>query len=154
MITYFTRLKLVALGGLAGWFAGFLAALPAETLIGIRDTQGEPRLLAETMMMGLAVWGVWTLLLALAAWLIFAVPFVLILPPAMLVRFQRRVLLLTAVLSILLVLSRLYSFRDHAASQLALRFFLYMPYGCFAVFFAVVTAWLYLHLARRALLTA
>ncbi len=154
MIGYLTRVKLVAFGGLAGWCAGYLAALPAEILIGLRDTHGEPQLLAQTMMLGLAVWGVWTLVLALGAWLIFAVPCVLIFQPAMLVRSRRLVLSLTALLAVVLAFLYLYPFRDHAASHLALSFFLYMPYGCFAVFFAIVTAWIYLRLVRRVLLSA
>jgi hypothetical protein len=148
MIGYLTRVKLVAYGGLAGWFAGFLAGVPAEVLIGLRDTRGDPRFLAE-IVMGLAVWAVWTMLLALGAWLIFAVPCVLVFPPALLVRFRTRVLLLTALLALVLAFTKLYPFRDHAASKLALSFVLYMPYGCFAVFFAVVTAWLYLRLAQE-----
>jgi hypothetical protein len=154
MIGYLTRLKLIAYSGLAGWVAGFLVVSPLELLIGLRDSQGEPRLFTQTLMMGLAVWGVWTLVLAFAAWLMIAGPCVLIFQPAMLIRFRSRVLLLTALLSVVASFVKLIPFRDQATSKVILRFELFFQYGSFALSFAVVTAWLYLRLARRSLLSS
>jgi len=151
MIGYRTRLKLVTFGGLAGWFTGFLAAIPAEVVTGVRDSQGEPRLLAATLVMGLTVWAVWTFLLAAAAWLLLAVPCVLIFPPAFLVRWQRRVVWLAGLSAVTLALLKTFPFRDYATSKLVTTFDLLMQYGLFAFFFAVVTPWLYLRLARRVL---
>jgi hypothetical protein len=146
------RLEYIAIGGLAGWVAGFIAALPAEIFIGLRDAGSEPKLLAATLYMGLGVWAIWTLLLAFAAWLIFAVPCALLADPEWLVRFRTRLLIATGLLALLTVVLKLWSYQDHAASTHVLRFTLYVPYGCFAVVFSVVTAWLYIRLARGRLL--
>ena len=151
MIGYATRVKFIAIGGLAGWVAGFIAALPAEVFIGMRDAGGEPKLLAATLSMGLGVWAIWTLLLAVAAWLIFAVPCAMMASPEWLVRFRVRVLFGVGAVALLTVLIKLWSFQDRAASTATLRFILYVPYGCFAVVFSVVTAWLYVRLVRRRL---
>ena len=154
MIGYARRIEYIAIGGVAGWAAGFVAAIPAEVFIGLRDAGSEPRLLAATLSMGLGVWAVWTLLLAFAAWLIFAVPCVLIADPAWLIRFRARLLLAIGAVSLLAVILKLWSFQDHAASTPALRFILYVPYGCFAVVYAVVTAWIYIRLANSRMLAA
>ena len=151
-ITYARRVEYIAIGGLAGWLAGFLAALPAEIFIGLRDVGSEPKLLAATLSMGLCIWAIWTLLLALAAWLIFALPCALIADPAWLVRFRTRMLIVIGLTALLAVVLKLWSFRDPAASTHVLRFALYVPYGSFAVVFSVVTAWLYIRLARGRLL--
>jgi hypothetical protein len=148
MIGYGTRVRFMAIGGLAGWLAGFIAALPAEIFIGMRDAGGEPKLLAATLSMGLGVWAIWTLLLAVAAWLIFAVPCALMASPEWMVRFRVRLLIGVGLVALLTVFIKLWSFQDRAASTAALRFILYVPYGCFAVVFSVVTAWLYMRLAR------
>lgn len=151
VITYARRLEYIAIGGIAGWVAGFIAALPAEIFIGLRDAGSEPKLLAATMYMGLGVWAVWTLLLAFAAWLIFAVPCALLADPEWLIRFRTRVLIATSLLALVTVVLKLWSFQDSAASTHFLRFTLDAPYGCFAVAFSVVTAWLYIRLTRRRL---
>ena len=134
------RIRLAAVAGLAGWFAGFVASLPAQILVGWRDTAGVLHPFAITLLEGLTVWAGWTLLLTALAWCLVVVPCVLVLPPGLLIRFRLRVMLAALLLAILLVFWRMYWFQDHGASRPALRFILYMPYGALALGFAVVTA--------------
>jgi hypothetical protein len=152
-VRYLTRLKLVAYGGLAGWFAGWLASLPAEILIGIRDAEGQPKLMAANMTMGIAVWTVWTFYLAAAAWLVIAVPCVVVLSPAWLVRLRTRILWLTAFAALAVCFIKLFPFRDYATAKLAYTFQMFSQYGVFAMAFSVITAWLYIRLARHRLIS-
>jgi hypothetical protein len=143
-VTYARRLWLVSLAGWMGWAAGFLASVPAMLVIGWRDSEHDPNIFAATIGSGLLVWACWTLVLGVAVWLLFAVPSALLLSPGFLIRHRLRVLLATALLTVLLLSLKLMPFQDYAASRTPLRFVLYMPYGAFALFFAVVTAWWYL----------
>jgi hypothetical protein len=148
-VGYLKRLKLVAFGGLAGWLAGILVSLPAEILIGIRDVEGQPRLMAASLTMGIAVWIVWTLALAAAAWLIIAVPSVLIFTPGWLVRFRSRVLWFTAGSALCVCFIELFPFRDYATAKLDYSLQMFSQYGAFAIAFSVITAWLYIRLVQR-----
>ena len=139
-IGFSRKIRLAAAAGLAGWFAGYLLSMPAQVLVGWRDTAGALRPFALTLTEGLTVWAGWTLLLTGAAWCLIVVPCVLLLPPRLLIRFRLRVVLAAFLTAIVLVLWRMYWFRDPGASRLAFRFILYMPYGALALGFAVVTA--------------
>jgi hypothetical protein len=132
-----------------GWLAGFLASAPAMMVTGWRDSERDPRVFATIIGFGLLAWGAWTLLLALGAWLLFALPAALFIPPAFLVRHRRAVLWITILATVAAVAQKMRSFQDLAASHVALRFVLYMPYGAFACFFAVITAWWYIRGLRR-----
>lgn len=124
--------------------------MPGQVLVGWRDTAGALQPLAVTLVEGLTVWAAWTLLLATAAWCLMVVPCVLLLPPALLLRYRWHVVLAALALAIGVVLWRMYWYQDYGASRLALRFILYMPYGALALGFAVVTASWYIRSLARA----
>ncbi len=50
-----------------------------------------------------------------------------------------------------ITLYKLHDFRDPTASSRFLRFFEALPYGIFAVVFAVTTAWVYVAISKRRL---
>jgi hypothetical protein len=68
----------------------------------------------------------------------------LLVSPVFLATHRRAALIFTTLFTLAVVAFKLYSFQDISASHLALRFVLYMPYGAFALLFAVATAWWYL----------
>ena len=146
-----TRLLLALRSGLYGWCAGLLASMPAELLVGWRDSQGDWRLFFAQTTAGLVAWSLWTLMLGAASWLIFAVPCVLLIPPKWLVRHRWWVLVITVVLSVRIVFMNLDPFQNFRRSRIPAHFALYMPYTSFASFFGIVTAWWYLHLVRKQL---
>ena len=139
-VGFASRIRLAAAAGLAGWVTGFAVSMPAQILVGWRDTAGALQPFAITLLEGSAVWAAWTLLLTTGAWCLMVLPCVLLMPPSLLIRFRWHVVMLALVLAVGLVLWRMYWFQDHGASRPALRFILYMPYGSLALGFAVVTA--------------
>jgi hypothetical protein len=148
-ISFASRIGYLALSGLAGWFAGQIATLPANLITAVRDSEGAPRLFLESIGLGLVAWGGWTLVLAGAALVFVALPIVLIVRPSLLVRFRVPIFWGAVGVAIFAVFSRLKGFRDPAATTRLLRFFEALPYGLFASVFAAVTAWVYISLAKR-----
>ena len=151
MIGYGGRLRQALAAGLMGWIAGFLASSPAMMIVGWRDSEHDPGTFFTTIGFGLLAWAAWTVLLGIGAWLLFALPSALLFPPSFLVRHRHLVLAATAIVCFAAVIEKMRVFQDYAASHVVMRFTLYLPYGLFAVFFAVITAWWYIRSLRLTL---
>ena len=141
------RLGYAAVSGLTGWALAQIATLPSNLLTAMRDS--EPHRMGQTLMLGTLVWACWTLILALVAWLLIAAPLVLAVRPSLLVRLRRYILGGASLAAVGATLSKIRSFHDPAASTAFLRFFEIVPYGTFAVVYAVGTASVYIALAKR-----
>ncbi|MGI8772359.1 MAG: hypothetical protein ACR2JE_13080 [Acidobacteriaceae bacterium] len=141
------RLAYAALSGLAGWALAQVATFPANLGTAVRDSEHHRML--ETLALGLFVWGGWTLALSLVAWLLIAVPLVLVIRPCLLVRLRGYILGGALLAAAAATLSKLRAFHDTSATTRFLQFFEMVPYGIFAAVFAVGTAWIYIALVSR-----
>jgi hypothetical protein len=150
-ISRWRRLGYAALSGLSGWFVGQIACLPINLIIAVRDTEGQTRLFVQTLCYGLLAWGAWTLLLALAAWVLVVLPLVMTLRPCLLVRLRIVVPIVATVGALSLAATRPTMFRDASAVSFFHRFSEAIPYGFFAISFTLVTAWMYILLCKRRL---
>jgi hypothetical protein len=140
-----------ALSGLSGWFVGQITCLPINLIIAVRDTEGQTRLFVQTLCYGLLAWGAWTLLLALAAWVLVVLPLVMTLRPCLLVRLRMVVPIAATLGALSLAATRPTMFRDASAVSFFHRFAEAIPYGFFAISFTLVTAWMYILLCKRRL---
>ncbi len=148
-ISRWRRVRYAALSGLSGWLAGQIACLPINLIIAVRDTEGQPKLFVQTLFYGLLAWGGWTLLLALAAWVLVVLPLVMTMRPCLLVRLRLRFAHRGHVWG---------RFRWPACAQRcsatpppcpsSTRFAQFIPYGAFALSFTLVTAWMYILLMQ------
>jgi hypothetical protein len=140
-----------ALSGLSGWLVGQMACLPVNLIVAVRDSEGQPRLFVETLLYGLLAWGVWTMLLATAAWALVVLPLVMTMRPCLLVRLRFVLPIAATVGGLSLIATRPTMFRDKSAVYFWHRFAQVIPYGAFAVSFTLVTAWMYILLCKRRL---
>ncbi len=145
------RVGYAALSGLTGWLVGQVACLPVNLIIAVRDTEGQAKLFVQTLLYGLLAWGAWTLLLALAAWLLVVLPLVMTIRPCLLVRLRFVISMGAAVAALSLAATRPAMFRDTSAISFFHKFALVIPYGAFALSFTLVTAWMYVRLSKRRL---
>jgi hypothetical protein len=150
-ISRWRRAGYAALSGLTGWFAGQIACLPVNLITAVRDTEGQPKLFVQTLFYGLLVWGSWTLLLAIAAWLLVVLPLVMTMRPCLLVRLRMVIPIAATVGALSLAATRPTMFRDESAVSFWHKFAQAIPYGAFAVSFTLVTAWMYILLSKRRL---
>lgn len=150
-ISRWRRAGYAALSGLAGWLAGQLACLPVNLITAVRNSDGHPTVFVQTLLYGLLVWGVWTLLLATAAWVLVVLPLVMTIRPCLLVRLRFVVPVVAAAAAVALAATRPAMFRDAAAISFWHKFAQFIPYGAFAVSFTLVTAWMYILLSKRRL---
>ncbi len=141
------RLAYAATSGLTAWALAQVATFPANLATALRDSEHHRTL--ETLGLGVFVWGAWTLALSMAAWLVIAVPLVLVLRPCLLVRLRRFILGGALLAAAGATLSKLRAFHDTAASTRFLQFFEMVPYFIFAAVFAAGTAWIYIALVSR-----
>jgi uncharacterized membrane protein len=141
------RLAYVALSGLTGWALSQIATFPSNLATAVRNS--EPHRVAETLLLGLVVWGGWTLILSTVAWLLVAVPLVLAIRPSLLVRLRNFILGGALLAAIIATGSKIRAFHDTSATTRFLQFFEVVPYGTFAAVFAVGTAWIYIALVSR-----
>jgi hypothetical protein len=140
-----------ALSGLSGWLVGQMACLPVNLIVAVRDSEGQPRLFVETLLYGLLAWGVWTLLLGTAAWVLVVLPLVMTMRPCLLVRLRFVLPIAATVGGLSLIATRPTMFHDRSAVYFWHRFAQVIPYGAFAVSFTLVTAWMYILLCKRRL---
>lgn len=145
------RLRYAAISGLLGWLAAQMVCLPINLIIAVRDTEGQARLFVETLGYGLLVWALWTLWLALIGWMVVALPLVMTIRPCLLVRLRGRLLLGSIALAAAVVEIHWKDFRDAGARSILQRYALMLPYFCFVVSFALVTAATYIGLSKRRL---
>jgi hypothetical protein len=145
------RAGYAALSGVSGWLAGQIVCLPVNLITAVRNSEGQPRLFVQTLLYGLLVWSVWTLFLAIAAWLLVVLPLVMTMRPCLVVRL-RVILSIVATLGALSLSGlRPSMFRDSGAVSFFHKFALVIPYGAFAVSFTLVTTWMYILLSKRRL---
>lgn len=150
-ISRWRRLGYAALSGISGWLVGQLACLPVNVIVAVRDTEGQPKLFVQTLYYGLLVWGLWTLLLAGVAWLLVVLPLVMTIRPCLLVRLRWVVAIVATLGALSLAATRPTLFHDTSAITFWHRFAQVIPYGMFAISFTLVTAWMYILLAKRRL---
>jgi hypothetical protein len=147
-----TRLKCGLLAAAAAWFAGWIISFPFEFSLAWRYVDGNARLLPESLVKGLVVWGGFSLFMAAAGFMPLVLPAFLLVPPRWVVRW--RVLLipaagLAAILSVdrRMGLLQIYYFRHPDA----IRAFFFSAPNFFVVTFALVVVWVYAALAQRRL---
>jgi hypothetical protein len=150
-ISRWRRVGYAALSGISGWLAGQIACLPVSVIVAVRDTEGQPKIFVETLFYGLLAWALWTLLLAAVAWLLVALPLVLTIRPCLLVRLRWVVAIVATLGALSLAATRPTLFHDTSAVTFWHRFAQVIPYGMFAISFTLVTAWMYILLAKRRL---
>jgi hypothetical protein len=146
------RLKYALLAAGAGWLAGWLVTLPFELSLARRYADGDARLLHDSLAIGLAVWGGFSLFMALAGFVPLVLPAFLLVPPRWLVRW-RYVLIPAAPLGAMVAIYKrmgfLHVYRLHHRQDLK-AFFFTAP-NFFVITFALVVVWVYVMLARRRL---
>jgi uncharacterized membrane protein len=145
------RAGYAALSGLTGWLAGQIVCLPVNLMTAARDSEGQSTLFAQTLLYGLLAWGMWTLLLATAAWLLVVLPLVMTMRPCLLVRLRMVLPIVAVVGALSLAAMRPTLFHDAAAVSFVHKFAQVIPYGAFAIAFTLVTAWMYILLSKRRL---
>ena len=150
-ISRWRRLGYAALSGLSGWLVGQMACLPVNVIVGVRDSEGQAKLFVQTLYYGLLVWGLWTLFLAAMAWLLVVLPLVMTIRPCLLVRLRWLVAIVATLGALSLAATRPTLFHDTSAITFWHRFAQVIPYGMFAISFTLVTAWMYILLAKRRL---
>jgi hypothetical protein len=145
------RTGYVALSGMSGWLVGQVACLPGNVIIAVRDTEGQARLFVETLLYGLLAWGLWTLLLAATAWILVALPLVLTIRPCLLVRLRWVIAISGTAGGLSLTWLHPEAFYDTSAVSFFHRYAQVIPYGLFTLSFTLMTAWMYILLAKRRL---
>jgi hypothetical protein len=146
------RLKYALLAAGAAWLAGWLVTLPFELSLARRYADGDVRLLHASLPIGLAVWGGFSLFMAMAGFVPLVLPAFLLVPPRWMVRW-RYVLILAAPLGAMLAIYKrmgfLHVYRLHHRQELKVFFFTAPNF--FVITFALVVVWAYVMLARRRL---
>jgi hypothetical protein len=145
------RVGYAAVSALSAWLISQVVCLPFNLIVAVRDTEGQAKLFVETLLYGLAAWAGWTLLLSSVAWVVLVLPLVLTLRPCLLVRLRRWVLLLALLASVAAMISQWHAFLDMGGVNLYQRFRVMLPYGCFGLSYAGVTAAMYIQLSQRRL---
>jgi hypothetical protein len=146
------RLQYGLLAAAAAWLAGWIITIPFELSLAFRYVDGNDRQLPVSLVKGLAVWGGFSLFMALAGFVPLVLPAVLLVPPRWLVRW-RRILIPGAPLAAGVAIYRRmgllhpYNFRYRHAIK---AFFFTAP-NFFVITFALVVVWVYVMLARRRL---
>ena len=143
------RAGYAALSGICGWLAGQCACLPVNIIVAVRDSEGQTKLFVETLLYGLLAWSLWTFLLAATAWILVVLPLVITIRPCLLVRLRWWIVVGATAGALSLTGLRPTLFHDLSAVTFWHRFAPVIPYGLFAVAFTLVTAWLYVALAKR-----
>jgi hypothetical protein len=146
------RLKYALLAAGAAWFAGWLVTLPFELSLARRYADGDARLLHDSLARGLAVWGGFTLFMALAGFVPLVLPAFLLVPPRWMVRW-RYVLIPAAPLGAMLAIYKrmglLHVYYLHHRQE-PRQFFVTAP-NFFVITFALTLVSVYVMLARRRL---
>lgn len=150
-ISRWRRAGFAALSGLSGWLVGQMVCLPVNLIIAVRDSEGQAKLFVQTLFYGLVAWGVWTMLLATTAWMLVVLPLVLTVRPCLLVRWRFAVPIVAVVAGLSLLGMRPTAFHDDSAIFFLHKYAQVIPYGAFAVSFALVMAWMYILLCKRRL---
>jgi hypothetical protein len=136
LLKYAERLRCSLIAAMGGWLAGVLATLPIELHVAWRNTDGQPKLAAESFIFGMVIWATWTLYFVFVGWLVAVVPIVLIFPPAWM-RHHRRLLLVTLSLASVVLPGKhfgLYTVFRNVPEFDAHNFFSYSGFGvCCAV---------------------
>jgi hypothetical protein len=150
-ISRWRRAGFAALSGLSGWLVGQMVCLPVNLIIAVRDSEGQAKLFVQTLLYGLLAWGTWTMLLATTAWMLVVLPLVMTVRPCLLVRWRFAVPIVAVVAGLSLLGTQPTAFHDDSAISFLHKYAQVIPYGAFAVSFALVMAWMYILLCKRRL---
>jgi hypothetical protein len=147
-----TRLKYGFLAAGAAWLSGWIITFPFELSLAWRYVDGNARQLPVSLVEGMAVWGGFSLFMAMAGFAPLVLPAVLLIPPRWFVR-RRRILIpgapLAAILAIYQRMGLLHVYRFRHPE--AIRAFFFTAPNFFVVTFALVVVWVYVMLAKRGL---
>jgi hypothetical protein len=147
-----TRLKYGLLAAAAAWFAGWIVIFPFELSLAWRYVDGNARQLPVSLVKGMAVWGGFSLFMAMAGFVPMVLPAVLLISPRWFVRW-RRVLIpgapLAAILAIYQRMGLLNAYRFRHPQ--AIKAFFFTAPNFFVITFALVVVWVYVILARMRL---
>lgn len=138
-----------ALSGISGWLVGQMACLPLNVIIAVRDSEGQAQLFVKTLFYGVIAWGLWTLLLAATAWVLVVLPLVMTVRPSLLVRLRWVIPMLATAGALSLFALHPALFQDVSAVSFFHKYAQVIPYGLFAITFTLITAWMYILLAKR-----
>ena len=75
------RLARASVALLAAWGAAFSATVPFQMAMCLRNSDGDMHAFRRLLPLVLAIWSVWTLALAVAGWLVVALPVALFVRP-------------------------------------------------------------------------
>jgi hypothetical protein len=147
------RLKYGALAAAAGWVAGWLVSFPFELALAWRYVDGHLRQLPGTLFEGLAVWAVFSLLMALAGFVPLLLPLVLLLSPGWIVLRRRWLIPAAPLVATLAIDYRMGLLNPHHVRQHSedLRGFFFTAPNFFVITFALAAVWVYIVLAQRRL---
>jgi hypothetical protein len=146
------RLKYGVLAGLAGWLAGWLIIIPFELSLAWRYVDAHANQLPASLAKGLAVWGAFSLFMAMSGFVPLVLPLLLLVSPRWIVRWRRFLIpgvTLAALLAIYYRMGLLNGFYFRHPRSLYY-FFITAP-NLFIITFALVMIWVYVALAKRRL---
>lgn len=117
---WLARLQCGARALAAGWLAGVVATIPFEAEVARQYVNGNLHMLPRVLAEGMLVWTVFTLFMALAAWVPFVLPLVLLISPRHILRWRHFLVPVSPLLTVLAMSKRLnllhaINFRSFAA---------------------------------------
>ena len=138
----------MTLAALAGWLAGALVTTPFQVVEVARNADGDLRLLAYSLGLGLTLWAIWTLAIACVGLLGAGFPVALWVKPRWLMDRRNKVVATSMAAALLSVFWRFHLWEIFKPDPFTETTLIVM-YGTFASVFAGVTAVLYLRMLQK-----
>ena len=141
------RVRKVTLAALIGWLAGLAATFPLQLAEVLRNTNGDWKLMVASLGLGLMIWAMWTLGMAVTGWIVAGLPVALFAKPPLLLQRRTTATVVSGILglAVVAVKFRIWEMEWTGADYLAIRL-----YAVFLTTFAAATAWVYVGFLRRA----
>jgi hypothetical protein len=133
---------------LAGWAGAMVVTFPMQIVKIVANSFGGPAVLLLSLAEGTVIWGLWGLALAAGGWFFAFLPIILLVPEDRLLRHQRRVIALAAVLAWMVILAEFRVWKLVLPNHhIAVRMF--TLYSLLFVVYATISAFAYLRLIAR-----
>jgi hypothetical protein len=142
------RLRRLAIAGAAGWLGGALVTTPFQIVELARNTDGNFRLMVDSISLGLILWGIWTLAIAFVGVVLAGIPVVLWGSPDWLLRHRKPIVAASAAAGLATTLAR-FQVWDALKPEPYYDLPVVAMYGIFATVFAAVTSLLYLRMLQK-----
>jgi hypothetical protein len=142
------RIRSLALAAVAGWLSGALITTPIQLVELVRNTAGDLRLMLVSLALGLILWGIWTLAIALVGLALAGLPIALWASPTWLLRHRVAIIAVSAAVGLAVPLAKFRAW-DWLKPEPFYDLPLIAMYGIFASVFAAVTALLYLRMLQK-----